>query len=145
MSTITHQTAAAIRPAHGEKAVREARRLASEALEECRHAHCENVSLRADDVLLVISELVTNACRHAGGASEVRVQWQQGELMVEVEDASDALPQEPTEDAKGEAGGYGCQLVTALADRWGVAPRRGLRTTPGQTCGKTVYACFAIA
>lgn len=128
-----------IRPGCRDMAVREARKLVSAALDECRRSGCEGVDRRADDVLLVVSELVTNACRHAGGADEVRVRCEQGELTVEVEDTSETMPREPAEEAKGETGGYGCQLVTALADRWGVAPRAGT------VCGKTVYAGFLLS
>ncbi|MFF4369327.1 ATP-binding protein [Streptomyces sp. NPDC001594] len=148
--TTPHSTAPAVlRPARQDKAVRDARKLVSGVLDICRASGCETHLTRADDVLLVVSELVTNACRHAGGAGEVRVRWQRGELLVEVEDASDALPREPAQDAKGEGGGYGCELVTALADRWGVVPRRTPATAPTASTvpacsGKTVYACFAL-
>ncbi|MCY0932296.1 ATP-binding protein [Streptomyces sp. H27-H1] len=127
-----------------DQAAREARALVSDVLDECRRSGCEEAGSRADEVLLVVSELVTNACRHAGGADLVRVVWQQGELRVEVEDASDTMPREPAEEAKGEAGGYGCQLVTALADRWGAVPRRSAETGPDKVGGKTVYAEFTL-
>ncbi|MCB5164577.1 ATP-binding protein [Streptomyces bambusae] len=140
-STITTATAV-IHPEQGAEVVREVRKLVAEALDACCRAGCEEAGNRADDVLLVVSELVTNACRHAGGVDEVRVQVCRGELMVEVADGSDAVPAEPADEAKGESGGYGCQLVTALADRWGVTSRTAPGTT--ETCGKTVYAGFAL-
>ncbi|WP_405497524.1 ATP-binding protein [Streptomyces sp. NBC_00096] len=146
MSMPTPTTApTAIRPGFRDEAVRQARKMASDVLDECRRSGCEAATDRADDVLLVVSELVTNACRHAGGADTVRVGWQEGELMVEVEDASDTMPQEPAAEAKGEAGGYGCQLVAALADRWGATPRRGSGPGTQPFSGKTVYAGFALA
>ncbi|MFI8105924.1 ATP-binding protein [Streptomyces sp. NPDC086023] len=147
MRTNTPHTApAVIRPdgSEAKKAVREARRMVSDVLDECHRSGCEAAGSRADDVLLVVSELVTNACRHAGGADEVRVRLQQGELVVEVEDASDVLPEEPADEAKGESGGYGCQLVTALSDHWGVVPRDGSDQSAEGAGGKTVYAGFAL-
>lgn len=138
-------TQATMRPGRRDGAVREARKLVSAVLDQCRHSGCEAAETRADEVLLVVSELVTNACLHAGGADEVRVRWELGELLVEVEDASDALPREPAEEDKGENGGYGCHLVTVLADRWGVVPRvaQGAGSAPAH--GKTVFAGFALA
>ncbi|MGP3690536.1 ATP-binding protein [Streptomyces sp. IBSNAI002] len=127
-----------IRPGCATMAVRDARKLVADLIDDCSRAGCREVERRADDVLLVVSELVTNACRHAGGVDEVRVRCERGELVVEVEDTSEAMPREPVEEAKGETGGYGCQLVTALADRWGVTPRRD------NGCGKTVYAGFEL-
>ncbi|MEV7417059.1 ATP-binding protein [Streptomyces sp. NPDC089919] len=146
MSELTPQEApVALLPETGEQAVRTARRMVADVLDDCRRAGCEAAGNRADDVLLVVSELVTNACRHAGGADEVRVRWQGGELFVEVEDASDVVPREPADEAKGETGGYGCQLVTALADHWGVRPRHEAGTGADGACGKTVYAGFELA
>ncbi|MCX4781793.1 ATP-binding protein [Streptomyces sp. NBC_01264] len=134
-----HCTASSLlRPGCASLAVREARKLVADLIDGCSRAGCQEAVRRADDVLLVVSELVTNACRHAGGADEVRVRCERGELVVEVEDGSETTPREPVDEAKGETGGYGCQLVTALADRWGVAPRQD------EGCGKTVYAGFAL-
>lgn len=141
----THRTApAAIRPGSRDLAVREARKLVAYTLDQCRHSGCEAAGTRADDVLLVVSELVTNACRHAGGANEVRVWWERGELLIEVEDASGILPREPAQEAKGEDGGYGCQLVTALADHWGAVPHGEPGLATSSAAGKTVYAGFAL-
>ncbi|MFE9560005.1 ATP-binding protein [Streptomyces sp. NPDC006487] len=145
MNATPYTSPAALRPEGRDEAVREARRMVSDVLDECRRAGCEAAGSRADDVLLVVSELVTNACRHGGGADEVRVRWQRGELVVEVEDASDVVPREPADEAKGEAGGYGCQLVTALADHWGVVSRRRRAAAAEPARGKTVYAGFDLA
>ncbi|MCX4784331.1 ATP-binding protein [Streptomyces sp. NBC_01264] len=133
-----------LRLAGRDEPVRDARRMVCGLLATYGLLACEEARSRADDILLVVSELVTNTHRHADGAEEIRVQWQDGQLTVEVEDTSDAPPEEIAEAARGEAGGYGYQLITALTDRWGVTPRD--ETTPGTTPrgGKTVYAVFTL-
>ncbi|WP_368862551.1 ATP-binding protein, partial [Streptomyces clavuligerus] len=40
-----------------------------------------------DDVLLIVSELVTNACLHAGGPTELALRHRPGLLRIEVADA----------------------------------------------------------
>jgi serine/threonine-protein kinase RsbW len=78
-----------------------------------------------DDVLLLVTELVTNAVRHSTAGSDglVRVELRAGPdtLWVAVSDegagfTADA-PVEPN-----EAGGWGLALVDRIADRWAVAP-----------------------
>ena len=74
----------------------------------------------AGDVLLLVSELVTNAVRHARGAEfEVRLEVRPDALRVEVHDeGSGFVPRiAPSEDG---TGGYGLYIVEKLADRWGV-------------------------
>jgi anti-sigma regulatory factor (Ser/Thr protein kinase) len=79
---------------------------------------------RADDVLLCVSELATNAIRHgtsAGGRYLVKVSADDEHLRVEVHDLSRRRPrvQNPGES---DANGRGLLLVNALADEWGVEP-----------------------
>ncbi|MDO0927773.1 SpoIIE family protein phosphatase [Streptomyces sp. TG1A-8] len=90
----------------------------------------------ADDVLAVVSELVTNAVVHAG--TEVRVDWrleEGGALVVEVGDQHPTRA--PRDSSGGEAPhdipeyGRGLRLVATLAESWGVTYRTG---------GKTVWA-----
>jgi anti-sigma regulatory factor (Ser/Thr protein kinase) len=80
----------------------------------------------ADDVLrdvrLLVSELVTNSVRHAGlatdGVVRIGAEVTGGILRLEVDDAGTAgtvASHPPTSE-----GGYGLQLVEALAHRWGV-------------------------
>lgn len=84
-----------------------------------------------DRAVLVLSELLTNAGRHArvpqGREIETRfsrVGGGGGGVRVEVHDASAVPPQErkPGPDA---AGGRGLLLVAAVADRWGFGDRTG--------------------
>ena len=93
----------------------------------------------ADSAELVLSELVTNAYRHAcapGRQIGVRISIQGGALTVEVSDA------DPTHPRAGGAAdddicGRGLFLVDALADDWGVQPRPfGI--------GKTVWAVIKL-
>ena len=70
-----------------------------------------------DDVLLVFSELVTNAVTHAGSAESVLVRLDDTAVTVVVEDASASSPQMRV---GGDAsGGFGLRLVDQLATEWG--------------------------
>ncbi|WP_256107085.1 ATP-binding protein [Streptomyces sp. ODS05-4] len=92
---------------------------------------------RFDVALLVTSELVTNACRHAGGPDHVGLLVEDGALTVTVRDPSERRPCPRRGDERGEAGGFGLALVDALAERWGVIGGRGR--------GKTVYAVVRLS
>ncbi|MEU1010481.1 SpoIIE family protein phosphatase [Streptomyces sp. NPDC005890] len=96
-------------------------------------AEAPGVSARlADDVMAVVSELVTNAVVHAG--TEVRVEWrleQTGAFVVEVHDQH---PSRAPRDATGGEGTYdtpeygrGLRLVATLAESWGVTYRAGAK------------------
>ena len=85
-----------------------------------------------DAVLVTVSELVTNAHRHAHSGAQLVLTWDRRCLHVSVHDTSSRLPtpRPPTDDG---LGGRGMLLVDALADTWQVRP-----------CprGKIVHACF---
>jgi anti-sigma regulatory factor (Ser/Thr protein kinase) len=92
----------------------------------------------AADVVLVVSELVTNAVRHGrvrGRLVELRMTCDDEKAVtVEVSDAGDRYPpvaQEPSPQGRLEESGRGLTLVAALATEWGVR---------GRTVGKTVWA-----
>ena len=96
----------------------------------------------SDDVVVVVSELVTNAVRH-GGPLAVTRQCEPGiqlslmrsgsEFICAVRDGGDHLPSRREADLTVE-GGRGLALVSAFAREWGVIP-----TPPG---GKFVWAQF---
>jgi len=88
------------------------------------HADC-------DTVLLLVSELVSNAVRHAGGAVEVSARQVGETLRVEVSDGSPQMPQ-VRDHSVDSTGGRGLQMVDKLADRWGAEPA-------GPGLGKTVW------
>ncbi|MER8234388.1 ATP-binding protein [Streptomyces sp. NPDC101490] len=79
---------------------------------------------RTDDVLLCVTELVTNALRHGvppGRGYRLHLYLERpGPLRVEVHDSGDGTP--AVREPSGESG-RGLLLVATLADRWGVAPR----------------------
>jgi anti-sigma regulatory factor (Ser/Thr protein kinase) len=74
------------------------------------------------DIMLLSSELVTNAYRHSGTRSDgriaLRVSMKGGVVRVEVEDHGEA-PSEPHLREPDETGGWGLHIVSQLADRWG--------------------------
>ena len=84
----------------------------------------------ADDVLVVISELVENVTRHTRGGGELRLTREDGVILVEVRDSDTGEPRLlPPDDRR--IGGRGLLVVAGMARRWGV--RR-------ETTGKTVWA-----
>ena len=85
-----------------------------------------------DDVLLLVTELVTNAVRHAGAGAERPVQVQllhrAGCVVVEVADEGPGFTWDPNPSAGSKSGGWGLFLVDQTADRWGV------ERTPSGSC-----------
>ena len=69
----------------------------------------------AQDLLLVVSELVTNALRHAGGVTRMRLVANHHSVCVIVEDPSPLPPQDRVPDLNGISGGFGWPLVRRLA------------------------------
>ncbi|MFT9670062.1 ATP-binding protein [Streptomyces rhizosphaericola] len=90
----------------------------------------------AEDVLLVVSELVTNACLHAGGPEELRIGCTPKALRVEVVDRGAGQPAPRTPHRVGRPGGHGMFIVQRLCLDWGVQ-----RTADRP--GKTVWAELA--
>ncbi|MFF3002041.1 ATP-binding protein [Kitasatospora sp. NPDC057940] len=77
----------------------------------------------AEDVLLMVSELVTNACLHApGGPRELRLGWDGERLRVEVSDDSPVAPRLRPFADPGRPGGHGLRVVDRLARDWGCLP-----------------------
>ncbi|MGV9879072.1 ATP-binding protein [Streptomyces sp. NPDC003006] len=87
----------------------------------------------AEDVLLVVSELVTNACLHAEGPDELWLSCDGEVLRIEVSDRGAGQPAPRTPHRAGRPGGHGMFIVQRLCLDWGVV------RTPGGT-GKTVWA-----
>lgn len=76
---------------------------------------------RLRDVRLLVSELVTNAVRHAGGeVVRLIVALTGGTLRIEVHDPGHGFKHQPPPDDPLRASGWGLVLVEELADRWGI-------------------------
>ncbi|HEY8981306.1 MAG TPA: ATP-binding protein [Streptomyces sp.] len=87
----------------------------------------------AEDVLLVVSELVTNACLHAGGPDEIRISCDKKVIRVEVADRGTGQPSPRTPHRAGRPGGHGMFIVQRLCLDWGIVRTAGVP-------GKTVWA-----
>ncbi|GAA2745898.1 ATP-binding protein [Kitasatospora cinereorecta] len=78
------------------------------------------------DVLLMVSELVSNACMHAEGPYELllsRVSRPGEVLRIEVVDRSPHPPVLRTDRSPADPGGHGLLVVDRLALAWGSEPR----------------------
>jgi anti-sigma regulatory factor (Ser/Thr protein kinase) len=84
---------------------------------------------------IIVSELVTNAIRHASGPIELRLIRHQDTLSCMVSDGSDIFPQLHRARAD-EEGGRGLLMVAQLCQRWG---------TRSTASGKVVWTTQAIA
>ncbi|WP_189602428.1 ATP-binding protein [Streptomyces lateritius] len=86
----------------------------------------------ADTVVLVVSELVTNALRHGGGTCTLDLTAHQDSIEVAVHDPSPQVPRMRTPDLNGGTGGFGWPMVNRLA--------RTTAVTRQAASGKTVSA-----
>ncbi|MER6070482.1 ATP-binding protein [Streptomyces sp. NPDC001817] len=83
-----------------------------------------------DDAVLILSELLSNACKHGrplgdapAGDGDVRAAWRvdaRGRLIVEVTDGGGPTRPAPATPSVTAHGGRGLNIITALADDWGV-------------------------
>lgn len=95
------------------QAVGEARRFLRAAVADC---YADEVTA---DIEIALSELATNAVRHAGTAFDVRVTTN-GHVRIEVEDGLPVNVPVVQPRSTTALGGRGMQIVTELCDRWGV-------------------------
>ncbi|MEU9119534.1 ATP-binding SpoIIE family protein phosphatase [Streptomyces sp. NPDC048506] len=103
----------------------------------------------ADEAVLLVSELVTNAVVHAGTTVELRCRLDPAPepddeaapgpaplpgVVVEVSDRHPTRPirarrESAASDGSGsESGGHGLQLISAVAESWGITYQRALKT-----------------
>jgi anti-sigma regulatory factor (Ser/Thr protein kinase) len=94
--------------------------LARRAVEQrVEHGYDEE---QAGTLLLLVTELVTNAVLHAGAPGSpvlLRVTKPPGRLRVEVHDRGPGFEMHKPKP-RGSSGGYGLFLVERMSDRWGV-------------------------
>jgi anti-sigma regulatory factor (Ser/Thr protein kinase) len=102
-------------------------RVARQAL---RHWLDERSCSNAEDAMLVLSELVTNAIVHARAGCTIEVQHHDDLLRLDVRDPS-AAPPTIGSARPDDVGGRGLRLVAAVAQAWGWEPTDG---------GKRVWA-----
>ncbi|MFE4666853.1 ATP-binding protein [Streptomyces sp. NPDC056716] len=78
----------------------------------------------ADDAELVVSELLANVIRHAGGRCVLAVTVNGGEILVTCADRSPRRPRLRKPDWESGTG-RGIQLIAELSLAWGCEPLRG--------------------
>jgi serine phosphatase RsbU (regulator of sigma subunit)/anti-sigma regulatory factor (Ser/Thr protein kinase) len=96
-------------------AARAARRFVTSTLTDWNLQHL------TDDVLSVVTELVTNATQHAATTSQLALRSHPGRLMVEVADSDGRIPRPAVTQAMDERH-RGLLIVAQLSQRWGVRP-----------------------
>lgn len=108
-----------------------------------------------DDAVLVLSELLSNACRHARPLSKdesVRACWHHdgdGELTISVTDGGGPTRPLPATPSISARGGRGLAIIGALARDWGVReePQEfpdGMRQSESEPAkGVTVWVVLA--
>ncbi|MFD9505017.1 ATP-binding protein [Streptomyces sp. NPDC060035] len=89
----------------------------------------------ADTVVLVVSELVTNALRHGGGTYLLRLTANPDLIEVAVGDPCSQAPRMRAPDLNGGTGGFGWPMVNRLA--------HSTKVTHRPSGGKTVSALLA--
>ncbi|MER6084696.1 ATP-binding protein [Streptomyces sp. NPDC001833] len=126
------------------EAVREARQFTRRTLGQW------DVGDRFDDICLVVSELVTNALRHAvpgetdclvapqGPAVRLHLMRWTGRLVCAVRDPSHETPVPRDSDDFSAESGRGLFLVDSFSDGWGWHPLAGALS------GKVVWALFRL-
>lgn len=110
---------------HGPAGVGKARRRMREQLR--RSGVSDSV---VDDAVLILSELLSNACRHGRplgrteiGDGDIRAAWhvdKAGRLTVEVTDGGGPTRPIPATPSVTARGGRGLNIISALAQDWGV-------------------------
>ncbi|MFI2616663.1 ATP-binding protein [Streptomyces sp. NPDC018584] len=89
----------------------------------------------SDDALKIVTELLSNVHKHAGGRAVLLLQVTRESLRITVSDRSEKMPvvREPDWQA---TSGRGMLLISALSDEW-----RAVRTPTG----KDVYVILVIS
>ncbi|MEU8935542.1 ATP-binding protein [Streptomyces sp. NPDC048409] len=95
--------------------IADARDFAARFLEQLRTEWCATIGPGADgELLLVVSELITNADRHSNGPYILELEGTDSAVLVSVYDSSAALPRRFPRDPQ-RVGRHGLEIVHALA------------------------------
>jgi anti-sigma regulatory factor (Ser/Thr protein kinase) len=78
---------------------------------------------RIEDALVIVSELASNAVRHARSGFRLEVDLTGDRVRIEVADHGAGWPTPSDGAPMPTNGGMGLHLVEALADRWGAVER----------------------
>lgn len=111
-----------------------------ESVPKARHFVCSllidhRCSYLVEDVALVVSELASNAVRHANTPFTVALEQVDRSVLLTVSDTSPVLPVRPAKDLL-DTSGRGLTIVDLVSRDWGVTRR------PGEA--KSVWASFAL-
>ena len=120
------------------RGARLARRLVSHRLHDWGHPYATTVN---EALTLITAELTANAVRHGhvpGRDFHLQLTLVEGTFRIEVTDtrAEKQPPSTPPAPDSTSESGRGLLLVAALADDWGVSPRRA---APGKTVWAELY------
>ncbi|QFG26693.1 ATP-binding protein [Actinomadura sp. WMMB 499] len=114
------------------RAAAAARALTARILHDWRVADPDD----ADDIVLIVDELVTNAVLHGAAPIRLRLRLHGRSLTGEVTDARPAgPPPAPAGVPVSNEAGRGLMLVAALSTRYGTRPHR----PPHGPAGKTIW------
>ncbi|MFI8552056.1 ATP-binding protein [Spirillospora sp. NPDC077959] len=95
------------------------------------HLNKWGLAAMADDVTLIVSELLTNAIAAGHGMVTMRLLIDPEALTIEVTDSSPSRPRRKRATAN-DIGGRGLQIIEFLAESWG--------DRPSPAGGKVVWA-----
>ncbi|MFC7512298.1 ATP-binding protein [Streptomyces thermocarboxydus] len=99
--------------------IAESRHFAAQFLDQLRTEWCAAIGVKAEGaVLLVVSELVTNADRHSDGPYILELEGTDTTLTVAVYDSNGTLPRVPTRPGADRR--HGLEIVRAIARDVGV-------------------------
>ncbi|MER7515563.1 ATP-binding protein [Streptomyces sp. NPDC126499] len=115
---------------HGPHAAAQARQEVHRLTQEALLAGDRVSRAEEDDAMIVVSELVTNAVRHAGGTCSLDLALRPDGIDIDVSDDSPEAPR-PREPALLGEGGYGWGIVAHLTRDLSVR---------GGAHGKTIHA-----
>ena len=97
------------------------------------------VAETCDDLVVIVSELVTNAVQAATAALRVDLDIEGRSIRLAVTDVASGMPTVSDRAASSQPFGRGLAIVAALSHEWGVVPVAAAQD------GKTVWARLDLA